>query len=240
MKRASVVFLMLASLGAVQDAESPAPSQRGVVRRLLREAERLGDHRALAHAEALLALVERDAGQLDRAEAAAERAAAWGGETLWPLRDEILGLCAWSRSLAAERLALRPEAGAPAWDAAILFARSARDHWKRAAMARHLSVRALRNAERAWVRMNVLSEKKAALARKKRAGHERPRGASPRDPGAKGIQRNRSVTARQAVTRLSAEQLSGLRRILRRKDAEKKAAREALRRASRRRVEKDW
>ncbi len=240
-RKGSVVLLMFVSLAAVQDTAPPPQGRRSVVGRRLREARTRGDLRALANAEALLALLERDAGHLDRAEAAAERAAVWGGEGFQRLRDEILGLCAWSRSLEAEDLALQPEAGAPAWDAAILHARSARDHWVRAATAREPSRRALRNAERAWSRMNILSEKKAALAKKKkRVGRQGPRPAAPRDSRTPGIKRNRLVKARQTVTRLSAWQLSGLRRLLRRKEAERKATRETLRRANRHRVEKDW
>ena len=89
--------------------------------------------------------------------------------------------------------------------------------------------------------MNILSEKKAALAKKKkRAGRQGPRPTAPRDSRTPGIKRSRYVKARQSIARLSVEQLAGLRRLLRRKEAERKATRETLRRANRHRVEKDW
>ncbi len=234
------VLAMLVAVGDVQERPPWSQARRAHAERLLQESRRRNDRRAMAHGEALLALIERDTGNLDRAEAAAERLAAWGGESFQPLRDEILGLCAWSRSLAAERMALRPEAGAPAWDAAILFARSALDHWKRAAMVENPAPHAVRNAERAWVRIHVLTAKKAALARRKRAGGRKPGLAPPGDPRGKGKRRRRAVATRQVLNRLSAGELSGLRRLLRRKAAEKRAAREARRRASRMRVERDW
>ena len=80
-----------------------------------------------------LALAALAAGRFRDAEIAAEKAAARGGGEYVGLRDFLFGNSAFARCLSAAELAGRVEAGPVAFDAAILHARSAAGHWRRAA-----------------------------------------------------------------------------------------------------------
>jgi hypothetical protein len=135
--------------------------------RLLAEAEKAGGDGTppeIVHARALAALAT---GDLDAAEAAAERAAARGGARFEALRDFLRGNAAFARCDAAEARAAATPADPDGWDRALRLAESARDRWRTAAMSREDWPAARRNADRARLRADALRARRDAARGRK-------------------------------------------------------------------------
>lgn len=198
-----------------------------------------------------LALAALAVGRTEVAEAAAERMAVYGGPVWYGRRDFLLGNASWIESVRAERLSDRPEGGVPELDAALTHARSARDHWRRAAVRDGGNRAALRNVERALHRLEGLRGKRARLTGSTKremnedgplSGEDVPGGEDAADDGTEAPPGPENViteapgdsamdAAPEAITHeLSPRQVAGLAGRLDAKRAEKRRLRrEALR-----------
>lgn len=190
------------------------------------------------------ALAALGAGRFRDAEIAMEKAAARGGEAFDELREFVFGNVAFAQCLSAAELAGRVEAGPVAFDAAILHATRAADHWQRASLARGDWPEARRNAERALRKKSELEEAKAEAARKRR---DRPKPKPPRNepkdpeqPRRRPEERPELRMAKAALKELAPEQVRQLFDKLVEKERAKARMRRRARREGRGAVERDW
>ncbi len=192
-----------------------------------------------------ISLAALGAGRATLAEAAAEKAAARGGEAFIPLRDFLMGNVAFARCEKNQVLALRVEAGPVAFDAAIADAESAIRWWRRAALSREDWPQARRNVERGLIKLRELEKEREDRTRKRsdrprnqQPPQRRPQGQSdPVRPGRQ-VRRNRVLTAQ--LKELSSEQVSQLLHKLTEKQTEKGQLRRRRQQALRVPGVRDW
>jgi hypothetical protein len=203
---------------------------------------------AAAAAEAVAAI---RAGDLPKAEASADRAAAARGPAWEPWRSFLAGNAAWIRCDRAESETFRTGRDPAAFLRALGWARTARDAWADAAAAGFSAPEAARNVERAAIRIRRLEEDRARAdrerARPKEGGGgaagppdapEGPGGAPPPTPG-EGGETPATETAAAPAPLSRAEALALLERLaaLEREKVALRRERRALDQAG---VERDW
>jgi hypothetical protein len=176
--------------------------------------------------QALAALGARD---LDRVQAAAERAAAQGGAEFAALRDFLQGNVAFVRCERAEEEAKLPGAPPFALDLAITQAGAAREAWMRAATSRADWPEARRNVERALLKLAELERMKQEAEKKKEEERE------PEPPDSE-----EDATLDPMTEELSPEMLKRLLEKIDEKEREKAEVRRAYQRVQRADVERDW
>ena len=115
------------------------------------------------------------AGELQKAEAAAEKAAVRGGQEFFGRRDFVLGNTSFQKTLVAELQASGLEADPIAFDLAITFADKAKTAWQLAATSRTDWPEARRNVERALRKLVELKQKKAEAEQRRLQAQEKPK-----------------------------------------------------------------
>jgi hypothetical protein len=208
----------------------------------------------LLHDRALAAL---RIGELDDADASAERAAAHGDPRFAALRDFVRGNTALARAEKAGVQAALPEAEPFAFDAAIAQAEAARLAWESAAVTRDDWPEARRNVERALRKLDELKKAKADAEKRRKketasSGKPKPRPVPkpPDEPGdppmpepgpaAGRPQPSPQPGAQGAEPPLSAEEVRSLLDRVAAKEREKLALRRARRQEASVQVERDW
>jgi len=162
-----------------------------------------------------LALAALRTGDVGAAEAAAERAAARGGDAFAGRREFVRGNVAFARGQRAAAQAETVEAEPFAFDAAIALVEAAAASWQRAAQSRDDWPQARRNVERALLRLDELKRKKAAAeAKRKRKEPDQPKPLPAPDP-------RRPEAQLPPVRELSADELARVFDLLAAKEKEK-------------------
>lgn len=165
-------------------------------------------------------------GDLAGAEAAAERAAELGDTRYGPIRAFLRGNASFARSMALNDEVNRPDADPRARAGALAFAEDALAYWRAAAASRSDWPGARRNVERALLRIDMLREK-GKQKRKKQPPPSEEDKPQPQE-------------AKLETRELPPGQVMGLLDLLRKKVELKRRAREAQRRQTSARVERDW
>lgn len=181
------------------------------------------------------------AGDLVRAEIAAERAAARDPELLGP-RDFVLGCGAFIRCEREEIKFFGPLGATAAIGNAIVHAEAARDLWQDAAATRDDWPEARRNVERALFKLADLG-KKAEDAKARSRPQPIPKPAPKDDKGVPQTQGEDPKPAPRVdpiTTELPPDQITRVLDRLAEKEKEKTRLRRAERLAQRAQVEKDW
>jgi len=209
---------------------------------------------AVAHYNRALAALRDNKPRIAADEAA--RAADGGLGALAPLADFLQGNAAFAQCLIAETQAQSAEAEPFAFDIAIGYAESARDHWQHAATTRDDWPAARRNVERALLKIEDLKRKKSErtgdrksdsdpqlnLKRQPTPNNNQPPKPPTTDPsGAAGTKSNQDPEAANAVLEeLSHEQVLRLLERLGEKEKEKRALRRKRRSTASSGTERDW
>jgi hypothetical protein len=190
-----------------------------------------------AYDEALAALRANDA---SRAEAAARRLAAEGGERWAPFSAFVRGNVAFARADAAEAEAARPGGDPAAAEAARMFAEDALAAWRAAAVSRADWPEARRNVERALLRIERLREKSPDRTRRPKDPPPDDRPPPPPPPAPPREEEPPREATPLVTTDLPAESVLGVLDTLRTKDRERRSVRRAEREAKARAGERDW
>lgn len=256
------IVLFAIAFVAVSAANGPDPEK---ALREFRErsaaAKKLGD-RSPPELFYNLALAALDAGAIEDAEIAAEKAAARGGETFYARRDFLLARAAWQKSEQAEAAAEMQNQNPVAYGRAILHAETALREWRSVLIRDPDFDVARRNAERAAARIESLKKKRELAIQQppKKDGAAPPKGAdkggekrTENDPTADEENQNRrrrpelprsappeAKTPTALPAELADDQVKRLFEKLGEKDREKKKTRRARVEAGRTDVEKDW
>lgn len=185
------------------------------------------------------------AGQLNEADAAAEKAAARGDPGTAMLAGFLRGNIAFAYCGLAERQAGTAAAEPFAFDVAIAYAEKARRFWQLAAMSRADWPAARRNVERALLKLEELKRRKTEFEeQRRRAADPRPQPKpQPRPeplPGTGPEEVEQDPADLAQLSELSPEQVRRLLETLAEKEREKTALRRAEREKRTAGVERDW
>jgi len=200
-----------------------------------------------------LALEAVGRGALREAETQAQRALTAGGDGFAHHAEAILGMVAFERSRQAEAQATGPEAEPFAFDAAIAYARSARDRWVRAVVGRRLHddadwPRMRRNVERAMAHIERLTALRDANRKDPLSEAADPTinpklvpqdAATPPDPDTPQPRPERP-DGQDDPDQLQPEQVLAYLRLLDQKQQDKRALRTERRQQQSSAVERDW
>ncbi len=188
------------------------------------------------------------AGELRRAEAAAEKLAVRGGKEREPIRDFLLGCSSFTRCEWAEAEASMTDADPTSLDRAVGHARSAFRSWQLAAMSRDDWPEARRNVMRALLKLEELKKKKEEASSKRRKEKKEEKKIPPPDEKKDDKtekkpeeEKKPKPPAMEPMAReLSRDRVKLLFDRLKEKEQEKLKLRQTERRASKGKVEKDW
>jgi hypothetical protein len=185
------------------------------------------------------ALAALAVGELRDAADVAERAAAEGEADVAARALFLRGNVAFARCELAEKQAATLEAEPFAFDIAIRFGESARNHWRDAAMTREDWPAARRNVERALLKIMTLERKKReAERRREKRSEPKPEPKPLPEPGKEEVEDEPEADG--AIAELTPEEVLRLFERLDRKEREKVELRRQERREKMAAVEKDW
>lgn len=153
----------------------------------------------------------------------------------------LRGNIAFHHAAQAERQADTAAAEPFAFDIAIRYAESARDHWIRAAMTRDHWPAATRNVERALALIADLNRKKnEAIQKQRKESQASPNPVPSPAPEAPSDKTTKEAPIKTTTTTLSADAVRNLLQQLSTKDREKREMRQKEQKAASSAVERDW
>ena len=183
------------------------------------------------------------AGDLRRAEIAAEKAAVHGKGDFFALRDFVLGSAAFARCTRAELQASGPEAEPFAFEIAITHAKNAEAFWRLAAASRADWPQARGNVERAQDKIAELRDKKTEAQKKKdqaKKDRNKPKDPEPEQNQPAGKGKEEEASLKPQPIDAGSQELRGMLDLLVKKEKEKRDLRRSQQQLRTKPGEKDW